>query len=171
MKIGIRRQFREFKTLTLFCFGIILCKTNNCTHLWSYNLIKINFGTALACGSWINHTAIFSYLYIEGFWPEWYISSMVYSWDIPFWLETLDIIQGGWLEPPPLSPHPSSTWFARYVLFVHLLISYHVVTVTFLCQLVVNKAVITSHCFLCRYAQDYIKKAPNNESSWNYLKG
>ena len=31
------------------------------------------------------------YLYFEGSWPEWCISSMIYSRDIPFWLETLDI--------------------------------------------------------------------------------
>ena len=26
----------------------------------------------------------------KGFWPEWYISTMIYSQEIPFWLETLD---------------------------------------------------------------------------------
>ena len=29
---------------------------------------------------------------IEGFRPEWYISTMTYSQDIPFWSETLNII-------------------------------------------------------------------------------
>ena len=29
--------------------------------------------------------------HIEGFWPEWCISTMIQSRDAPFWLETLDI--------------------------------------------------------------------------------
>ena len=31
-------------------------------------------------------------LYIEGFRPEWYISTIIYSWDIPFWSETLNML-------------------------------------------------------------------------------
>ena len=31
------------------------------------------------------------YIYIEGYQPEWYISTMIYSGDTPFWSETLDI--------------------------------------------------------------------------------
>ena len=31
---------------------------------------------------------------IEGSQPEWCISSMMYSGDTPFWLETLDIVSG-----------------------------------------------------------------------------
>ena len=30
-------------------------------------------------------------IYIEGYQPEWYISTMIYSGDTPFWSETLDI--------------------------------------------------------------------------------
>ena len=30
-------------------------------------------------------------LYMESFGPEWCISSMIYSGDIPFWSETLDM--------------------------------------------------------------------------------
>ena len=29
--------------------------------------------------------------YIKGFWPQWCIFTVIYSRDIPFWLETLDI--------------------------------------------------------------------------------
>ena len=40
--------------------------------------------------------------YIEGFRPEWYISTMIYSRDAPFWSETFDIYYciflGGWTK-------------------------------------------------------------------------
>ena len=42
---------------------------------------------------WIgNPKAIETVAYIEDFRPEWCISSMIFSRDTPFWLETLDII-------------------------------------------------------------------------------
>ena len=39
----------------------------------------------------ITNLHILLHLHIEGFRPEWYISTMIYSCDIPFWSETLDI--------------------------------------------------------------------------------
>ena len=32
------------------------------------------------------------YAYIDGFLPEWYISTMICSRDVPFWSENLDYI-------------------------------------------------------------------------------
>ena len=29
--------------------------------------------------------------HVEGFRPQWYISAMIYSGDVPFWSKTLDI--------------------------------------------------------------------------------
>ena len=37
------------------------------------------------------HTHTHTRIYIEGFWPEWCISTIYHAWDIPFWLGTLDI--------------------------------------------------------------------------------
>ena len=37
------------------------------------------------------YTKRYIYIYIEGSWPEWCISSMIYSRDTPFWSETLNI--------------------------------------------------------------------------------
>ena len=37
------------------------------------------------------HISEFWHITYQGFWPEWCISSMIYSGDTPFWLETLNI--------------------------------------------------------------------------------
>ena len=68
--------------------GMFAC-THTRTNLWKVLLVRYK----MYCWqvSWnINRL---SFKHIEGFQPEWYISTMIYSWDIPFWLETLDMEQ------------------------------------------------------------------------------
>ena len=38
-------------------------------------------------------------------------------------------------------------------------------------MVLVNLIILFLFCFSCRYSMDYIRKAPNNESAWNYLQG
>ena len=45
-------------------------------------------------------------VYIEGSWPEWCISNMIYSRDTPFWSGTLDIYCISWLRYTILVENP-----------------------------------------------------------------
>ena len=47
---------------------------------------------------------------IEGSWPEWCISSMIYSRDTPFWSETLDI----------LPTHTHTHWYTHMYVHAHM---------------------------------------------------
>ena len=49
--------------------------------------------------TWQWHPVWYWYLYIEGFRPEWYISTKYHAWDTPFWLGTLDIVILSWCSP------------------------------------------------------------------------
>ena len=40
---------------------------------------------------YVHAICVFPCVHIKGFQPEWYISTMIYSCDIPFWLETLNM--------------------------------------------------------------------------------
>ena len=59
--------------LNIFCDCIVLCRY----HWYQIALSELN---------WLFH---FIYVFDEGSGPEWYISSMVYSQDTPFWFGTL----------------------------------------------------------------------------------
>ena len=73
--------------------------------LLAYTTIQLKQSTSLADDAACSYQfffffCVFSYvwgsylvrfLHIEGFQPEWNISTMIHSWDIPFWSETLDM--------------------------------------------------------------------------------
>ena len=51
------------------------------------------------------------FLHIEGFWPEWCLSTIYHAWDTPFWLGILDMLSFFWFIHR--GNHIPSSWIVR----------------------------------------------------------